>query len=614
VAHGPPAILHVVPKDACGLPLGAGHEVVVESSYGTIGAAVFDGRESWDAPFTVGTESCEAAPASLRAVVDGVRLDDEVLIVTRCPLTIAEGAPVILETANLVASVGVPYRFDADRRLGAVSDTPVSWSLLEGPDGLSVDRGTGFVGWVPTTAGEANISVGATNDVGTTVYTFVVDVLNEPPGSPVAAFEVTPSQTRAGLIVEGDASASAPAPGGQLLGFTWDFGDGSPLLSGIRVEHRYLLPGNYVVRVEVVDAFGMADQAARDVLISNEAGELPPRVHILSSTSAADGGAMVALSCDCEAGSSPLAGYLWDFGDGESTDTAQASRLFLPGRHEVRLVVVGEDGLASADEVVITIDDDGSRPPLLTASASPSSGMAPLAVQLEATAQDLNGENIALLWDFGDGGSSTERAPAYVFTTPGYYRVSVTATDGTGLTSTSVLEVSVTDDGGLLPPQFLSTPGVSAEVGVPYRYDDDGKPAVRGGRPLTFELGKMVGSTRVGAPAGMSVDPYSGELLWIPTAQQAGPHGVTLVAWNAAGIRTQEFEVVVAAATTGSPGPEQGDSDQPSLAAPLAEDTAVPVASSGCATAGSRPVTELALLALLLAVPGRRRRQAGALD
>lgn len=71
----------------------------------------------------------------------------------------------------------------------------------------------------------------------------------------------------------------------------------------------------------------------------------------------------------------------------------------------------------------------GPQAPHANFSASPTGGVAPLAVAFH----DLSsGEPTAWLWDFGDGGGSTAQHPTHDYATPGYYTVSLTASNALG--------------------------------------------------------------------------------------------------------------------------------------------------------------------------------------
>ena len=79
-----------------------------------------------------------------------------------------------------------------------------------------------------------------------------------------------------------------------------------------------------------------------------------------------------------------------------------------------------------------------------------------LDVDFDATASDSDGTIVSYVWDFGDGGSSTEQDPSHTYLATGSYSVSVTVTDDRGGVDTATHSVSV------LAPNQLPTADFSA--------------------------------------------------------------------------------------------------------------------------------------------------------
>jgi uncharacterized repeat protein (TIGR01451 family) len=91
--------------------------------------------------------------------------------------------------------------------------------------------------------------------------------------------------------------------------------------------------------------------------------------------------------------------------------------------------------------------------------------------------------------------------------------------------------------GATFAPIIVSTPVTSAATGRLYRYDVE---AV--GSPVpTYALTIH--------PSGMTIDPTTGLISWIPTAAQEGNYAVKVEASNSAGSDTQNFSIVVTAGT-----------------------------------------------------------------
>ncbi|MEM9317035.1 MAG: cellulose binding domain-containing protein [Pseudomonadota bacterium] len=68
----------------------------------------------------------------------------------------------------------------------------------------------------------------------------------------------------------------------------------------------------------------------------------------------------------------------------------------------------------------VCMADGGSGLPVAHATASSTSGTAPLEVQFDASqSQDTGGAGLSYFWDFGDGSSSTAAAPTKTFDVAG---------------------------------------------------------------------------------------------------------------------------------------------------------------------------------------------------
>jgi glucose/arabinose dehydrogenase/PKD repeat protein len=95
-----------------------------------------------------------------------------------------------------------------------------------------------------------------------------------------------------------------------------------------------------------------------------------------------------------------------------------------------------------------------NQPPVARATASPTSGPAPLAVSFDATSSsDPDGDSLSYAWDLdGDGAydDSTAAKPTYTYTTARNYQVELRVTDGGGASDTldQPLEISA----GNTPP------------------------------------------------------------------------------------------------------------------------------------------------------------------
>ena len=85
-----------------------------------------------------------------------------------------------------------------------------------------------------------------------------------------------------------------------------------------------------------------------------------------------------------------------------------------------------------------------NQPPVARATATPSSGTAPLAVAFDgSTSSDPDGSIASYAWTFGDGGNATGPTANHTYTTAGSYSAQLTVTDNQGATGTTTLAITV---------------------------------------------------------------------------------------------------------------------------------------------------------------------------
>ncbi len=458
----------------------------------------------------------------------------------------ANQPPDIVEGANGSATVGVAYLYDKDGRAEASGDEPISWERVDGPADFRIDEDTGAVSWTPVDPGETSITIRASNEHGDDDYTFTVQVEEEQTQPPMA-FILTnpfPPEGNAPLEVFFDGSQSI-STSSEIISFKWTLGDGSPVVYEETTTHVYIEPGGYLARLTVTDARGMTDTGTVSISVTEAGTENhPPSAEIVASDLEGTGTLNVLFSCDCGAGSAPIALYLWDFGDGNYSDQAQADHTYQPGSYRVWLTVLDDNGLSAYDWVDVVVYKGENQPPVVEAGAEPLVGPAPLGVQFFGLAVDVDGEIEQRGWDFGDGTSASQERAEHVYTEPGIFHATFQAEDDGGLVGRATVEIAVLSSEGARPPEIISRPNLQAEVGQPYRYDEDGLPSARGTPPVSWRFGELSDGSP-GAPEGMEIDPQSGEITWTPAGDQAGEHPVVLMAENEAGRDLQSFMVSV---------------------------------------------------------------------
>lgn len=129
---------------------------------------------------------------------------------------------------------------------------------------------------------------------------------------------------------------------------------------------------------------------------------------------------------------------LWDFGDGTkawANGTAMVNHTYLsPGTFTVSLTAGNSDGHDSREKPAYIQVTPAGQKPVAWFSATPMMGYRPLQVRFTDRSM---GSPTAWRWDFGDGNTSTEKNPVHTYTAAGTFRVTLTAFNAGGSSSSS---------------------------------------------------------------------------------------------------------------------------------------------------------------------------------
>ena len=253
-------------------------------------------------------------------------------------------------------------------------------------------------------------------------------------------------------------AGSASDPNGDTVTVFWDFGDGGTSTSLTPGDHPYTSPGTYVVTFTATDSGGLADPTpdTRTVTVLPPAGNQPPNGTITSPAGnvTITAGQSVPFAGVATDPDGDMVTVLWTFGDGSSsTELNPGDHTFSSaGTFSVTLVATDSSGLAdpTPDTRTVTVEPATTNLPPDGMITSPSGDVtitAGQAVSFAGNATDPNGDAVTVLWDFGDGSTSTALMPGdHAFPTAGTYVVTFTATDSQGLADPTPATVTVTVD------------------------------------------------------------------------------------------------------------------------------------------------------------------------
>jgi gliding motility-associated-like protein len=207
--------------------------------------------------------------------------------------------------------------------------------------------------------------------------------------------------------------------------FTWDFGDGTPIVpAGTEsVNHTYAGPGTYLVKLSFSDSLfcNSPDDTVKTVRLS-------PQVTASFVTPPAGCVPYTALFQNTSLGG---LNFLWNFGDGNTSTLDNPTHLYnTPGTYRVSLVAYDSTSCNKVDSTFINISVQSI--PTAAFSYNPLQPQENTFTQF--TNQSFGATNY--FWDFGDTDSSTEVNPRHIFPATGTYTVCLIAENEAGCTDT----------------------------------------------------------------------------------------------------------------------------------------------------------------------------------
>ena len=227
-------------------------------------------------------------------------------------------------------------------------------------------------------------------------------------------------------------TSSTPNIPSAITGWSWDFGDGSPIDFSQQPSHIYTIDSLVTISLAVVNADGCKDTTRKVIFVQ----PVPRAAFSVNDVLCA--GSPVQIS-DSSFSPTGITQYHWYFGDGNSASGIMnpTHTYILPGSYYISLVTLAGNGCVDSLAKPVNIrwipKVDFTFP--VVCEASP----------MHFTDHSLlfNGLIQQWNWNFGDGTTDTVMNPVHIYNSGGLQQVHLEVTGNNGCKNDTVLEAFV---------------------------------------------------------------------------------------------------------------------------------------------------------------------------
>ena len=205
-------------------------------------------------------------------------------------------------------------------------------------------------------------------------------------------------------------------------------------------------------------------------------GPNPDNVSSFAAVRSSDGALTVMIVSKYLSGTTPISVVLSNFPAAGGAQVWQLSS----SNAIARLADVAASGSSFSTTVpgqsvtlLVIPPGTANAPPIAVASATPVSGIAPLAVSFDGTkSSDSDGSISSYAWSFGDGGTASGATASHTYTALGNYTAKLTVTDNRAATASATVAIAATADPNVIIAPANLTASVSRTGVVALRWAD----------------------------------------------------------------------------------------------------------------------------------------------
>ena len=235
---------------------------------------------------------------------------------------------------------------------------------------------------------------------------------------------------------------------GPIVSSFWNLGDGT-VSNEPNPLHTYAFGGSFQVALTVTSTDGTMNSIEQTVNVVAPTATTEPVLAAFSAVVDPTNPLAVQFT---STSSGPIAGYLWNFGDGMVSNEQNPTHAYaFGGSFEVSLTVTGTDGSTNGtQQTVNVVAPTATTEPVQAGFTFTPDPVNPLAVQFTSSS---TGPIASYFWNLGDGQVSNEQNPLHTYAFGGDFVVALTVTSTDGTTSSTEQTVTVS-----APPTATTEP------------------------------------------------------------------------------------------------------------------------------------------------------------
>ncbi len=216
---------------------------------------------------------------------------------------------------------------------------------------------------------------------------------------------------------------------GNITQWHWDFGNGASSDTVAPVV-TFLSPGSYDIKLVVSDG-NISDSLTISGYVTVFA---PPQAFFSGNPLSGCPPLLVTFSQNAQPGDAPLSNWLWDFGDGNISSLKNPVHNYTyPSSFTVSLQVSDLNGCSDLYQVPAYVNVNNVPVPDFQIT-NWFGCAAPFTTSFQNTSTGTG--SLSYFWNFGDGGTSTNKNPTHTFGALGSYDITLIVTDANGCTDT----------------------------------------------------------------------------------------------------------------------------------------------------------------------------------